>query len=82
MNTINDIMSYIYEYLMSNWDDIENDKDVMNILDVNTNNMCIHYKNIDPTLDDKHVQIKALTLLFTLLLLMFNMTNDNIIDID
>ena len=46
------------------------------------NNMCRYYKSNNPDLDVKHIQARTLTLLFSMLLIIAQPIDDNIIDID
>jgi len=61
-------ISHIHKHILMNWDKIKNDKDIMYVLDVNTNNMCKYYKTSNPKLDDNYIQINTLTFLLSMLL--------------
>ena len=75
-------VSYIHKHVVSQWDDIKNNTDIMNVLDVDKNNMCRYYKTNNPDLDVKHIQARTLTLLFSMLLIIAQPIDDNIIDVD
>lgn len=75
-------ISHIHKHILMNWDKIKNDKDIMNVLDVDTNNMCRYYKINNPELDDKYIQSHTLTFLFLMLFIVSQPINNNIIDID
>ena len=79
---MNDSVSYIHNHIVSQWDDIKDNTDIMNVLDIDNNNMCRYYKSTNPDLDVKHIQVRTLTLLFSMFLIISQPINDNIIDVD
>lgn len=79
---MNDAVSYIHNHIVSQWDDIKGNTDIMNVLDIDNNNMCRYYKSNNPDLDIKHIQVRTLTLLFSMFLIISQPINDNIIDVD
>jgi citrate synthase len=78
---IHDTVTHIHNHILSNWNDIKNEPVIMNVLDINTNNMCKYYKTTNSNLEDKHIQSRALTLLISLLLIVAQPIDD-IIDVD
>lgn len=75
-------VSYIHNHIITRWDDVKNNNDIMNVLDIDKNTMCKYYKSVHPNTDDIDIQARTLTLLFAMLLIIAQPINDNIIDVD
>lgn len=74
-------VDYIYQNIITQWDDIKNNIDIMNVLDIDDNNMCKYYKSINPDLDNTQIQAQSLTLLFSMMILISTpITADNEMD--
>jgi hypothetical protein len=82
-NNIYDTVIYIYQYIVTHWDDIKNDANVMNVLDINNNNMCKYYKSMNPELNDTDIQARTLTFLFSMIFVLSTIQtlDNNILDI-
>lgn len=82
-NNIYDTVIYIYQYIVTHWDDIKNDANVMNVLDINNNNMCKYYKSMNPELNDTDIQARTLTFLFSMIFVLSTIQtlDNNISDI-
>ena len=67
----------IFLYVIFNWGKISQNRDIMNVLDVNTNSMCKKLKIQNPNMRDEFVQAHV----YTLLLMMIFMTMIPITDV-
>ena len=70
-----DIETVMIETLLNvifNWSTIKQDINVMDILDMRTNEMCIQLKNRNPTMKDSHIQAYAYTVLIMMAYVLIN----------
>lgn len=61
-------MSRIFLSVIFSWNQLRENEEVMNILNMNTNNMCRHIKNTHPNLRDQFIQAYVLSFLLVLFL--------------
>lgn len=59
----------IYFNIISNWDNIKYDKNIMNVLDMRKNSMCRYHKSINPNLNNSYIQAYVLTYYIMMLLI-------------
>jgi hypothetical protein len=60
------LMLKVYLNVIFNWSSISQNQEVMNVLDIDTNTMCCHFKTQNPSLPDSYVQ--GLVLSFILMI--------------
>lgn len=57
----NDIVIRIFTEVLFNWNVIRQDKQIMDMLDMKNNNICINLKHTNPNIDNQIIQAYALT---------------------
>ena len=68
---IDQLLEYIYYSAYENYDHLMQNKNVADVLDVNTNNMCKKLRLLNPESTDREIKCKSFTLLYMLLLMTF-----------
>jgi hypothetical protein len=66
-NKFEELVSDMYSRVISNWDTIQQDQHIMNILNMNTNSMCIKIKDQHPTINDSYIQAYVFTIMATMI---------------
>ena len=57
----NDIVIRIFTEVLFNWSVIRQDKQIMDMLDMKNNNICINLKHTNPNINNQIIQAYALT---------------------
>ena len=64
---IDKVMTEIHLNVIYNWNVVKQDTDIMNILDMDTNKMCIFLKQTNPYQDDSFIQSYIMTMMIMML---------------
>ena len=66
--TCNMTVDETYTTIISNWNTIKDNTEIMNVLNIDTNSMCQYIKQTNPSLSDTMIQARALTLLLFMII--------------
>ena len=71
MRDIDDqIIESVYQNVLSNWPTISSDPNIMTVLDVGSNKLCLEFKRISPDDADLIIQAKAYSMMVCLLIML------------
>ncbi len=59
----------LYMNVLSNWDEIKENQQIVDCIDMKKNDLCQYFKFINPDQTDSQVQASALTIMFIVLLI-------------
>lgn len=77
---MDDVMDNLYIKVLSNWHNIQKQVDVMNVLNMETNGLCIKMRKEQPDVSNKNIQAKVFTILFMMSLITTIPIQQNIFD--
>jgi hypothetical protein len=69
------IATKIFLSVIFNWNTINQDEQIMNVLNIESNGFCIHLKRVYPTMRDEFIQAKALTMLIIMYIMIMRPMN-------
>lgn len=64
-----DDVNNLYTEIIFNWSQIREYEEVMNVLDMETNTLCVKLKENNPMLRDEFVQARVLTILLVMFIM-------------
>ena len=66
----------IFMNVLSNWESIKENQQIMDCIDMKKNKLCIFFKLINPDLNDTHIQAQAITIMLLVLSITMKYIND------